>query len=62
MNYKIVNSGNRYCFVIESVHENTISEVQFVVESVGDLSLLVNALKMCEDKLYNNKYKAIDEN
>ena len=59
MNYKIVTNDNMHCFVIESVHENVISEVQFVVESVGDLSLLVNALKMCEEKLYNNKYKEV---
>ena len=57
MTYKIVTKDEMHCFVIEYVHDNIISETQFAVNSVGDLSLLINALKICEDKLYNNKYK-----
>lgn len=62
MTYKLVSKDNMHCFVVEYVHDNMISETQFAINSVGELSLLINALKMCEDKLYDNKRKVIDEN
>lgn len=59
MTYKIVTKENMHCFVIEYTRDNIISETQFAVNSVGDLSLLINALKMCENKLYETKYKEV---
>lgn len=57
MTYKLVSKDNMHCFIVEYVHDNIVSETQFAVNSVGELSLLINALKMCEDKLYKTKYK-----
>ena len=59
MTYKIVTKNDMHCFVIEYVRDNVISETQFAVNSVGELSLLINSLKMCEDKLYETKYKEV---
>ena len=52
MNYKIVHNENRYCIVVEYIKDNQIAEMSFVIDPSGDLNLLQNALKVCENNLY----------